>query len=101
MSGPVRSLSFLPAAERDAEGARNWYAQRSGLAARAFITELIHAVEAIREFPLRSPQYLAGTRRFNFPTFPFSLVYRVVDDTIVIVAVAHHRRKPEYWLERR
>jgi plasmid stabilization system protein ParE len=97
---PARKLSFHPAARDDAAGARQWYSQRSAIAARAFLTELILAVESVREAPERWPRYLAGTRQYHFPKFPFSLIYRVSDEAIVVIAIAHHRRKPGYWLER-
>ena len=38
-----------------------------------------------------------GTRRFMLPNFPFSIVYRVQQDAVEVVAVAHHRRRPGYW----
>jgi plasmid stabilization system protein ParE len=100
MNTAARSLRFHPEAERDAEGARAWYAERSAIAARAFLTELIVSMEAVREGPERWPRYLSGTRRHHFPRFPFSLIYSVSDEVVTVVAVAHHRRRPGYWLER-
>jgi hypothetical protein len=32
--------------------------------------------------------------------FPFSVIYAHEEATIVIVAVAHQRRRPGYWRER-
>lgn len=98
---PRAKLEFLAAAEADAAGAQQWYAERSALAARAFLSELSEAVERVGEAPERWPGYLAGTRRYLFPNFPFSLIYRVSPDRITVVAVAHHRRKPGYWQARR
>lgn len=89
-----------PAAERDAEAAQGWYRERSALAARAFLTELMDAIQHLGEPPLVGSPYLAGTRRQFLPTFPFSLVYRVEAGRIVLIAIAHHRRKPGYWLQR-
>lgn len=94
------SVRFHPEARRDSEGARGWYAERSILASRAFLTELIASVETVREAPERWGQYLAGTRRYYFPKFPFSLIYRLSGDTITVVAVVHHRKKPGYWRKR-
>lgn len=37
----------------------------------------------------------AGLRRF-----PFSVIYRVTPTHIVVLAVAHQRRRPAYWLGR-
>jgi plasmid stabilization system protein ParE len=95
-----RIIEFHPAALEEAEAARDWYAERSLVASKAFISELIHAVEQLAEAPDRWPQYEAGTRRYVFPRFPFSLIYRILDRKIQIVAVAHVKRKPEYWKDR-
>jgi toxin ParE1/3/4 len=36
----------------------------------------------------------------SFPGYPFSLVYRVRDSEIQVIAVAHGRRHPGYWRSR-
>lgn len=95
-----RIIEFHPAALEEAEAARDWYAERSLVASKAFVSELIHAVEQLAEAPDRWPQYEAGTRRYVFPRFPFSLIYRILDNQIQIVAVAHAKREPEYWKDR-
>ncbi|HIP58812.1 MAG TPA: hypothetical protein EYH01_00115 [Campylobacterales bacterium] len=41
-----------------------------------------------------------STRRCLVNRFPFGLVYRIEGDTIVIVAVMHLSRKPDYWYSR-
>src|SRR6185436_15268320 len=46
------------------------------------------------------PMFQSGTRRYVFPTFPYSLVYFVENDTLNVVAVAHDKRKPGYWRNR-
>ncbi len=40
-----------------------------------------------------------GVRRLSLQTFPYHLVY-VDDPRLVIVAVAHMKRHPDYWLSR-
>lgn len=97
---PGRHVDFHPAAEDDAAGAQEWYQARSAIAARAFVTELLASVEAVMEAPERWPRYLAGTHRYIFPKYPFSLIYRISGENIAIVAVAHHRRAPGYWIDR-
>lgn len=82
------------------EAAQRWYGERSAVAARAFLTELIAAVDQISQSPEIWPRYLAGTRRYVLPRFPFSLVYRLSNDVMTVLALAHHRRKPGYWIER-
>lgn len=33
--------------------------------------------------------------------FPFTLPYQITDDSIVILALAHTSRRPDYWARRR
>jgi len=93
-------VEFHPAAETDVEEAQRWYVERSAIAARVFLAELIASIDRVSQSPEIWPRYLAGTRRYVFPRFPFSLVYRVANDVMTVVAVAHHRRKAGYWIER-
>lgn len=31
------------------------------------------------------------------PTFPFALIFEVIDEVVFVVAFAHLRRQPGYW----
>jgi len=57
-------------------------------------------LEAIAEAPSRWPKYLAGTRRYVFPRFPFSFVYFQDQNDVFIVALAPESKRPGYWRER-
>ena len=93
-------IRFHPAAAAEVEAAARWYAERSAVAARAFATEVSACVERVGEAPERWPHYLHDARRYFFPHFPFSLIYRVRNGEIEIVAVTHHARQPGYWRDR-
>jgi plasmid stabilization system protein ParE len=95
-----REFRFHPAAAEEAGGALEWYAARSPRAAAAFLSELEHAVAQVRDTPERWPRIAGRVRRYVFPRFPFSLVYRLTRADIEVIAVAHHRRKPGYWRSR-
>lgn len=95
-----RIIEFHPAALEEAEAARDWYAQRSSVVAGAFIRELLYAVEQVAATPERWPHFTPDTRRYLFPRFPFSLINRLAPENILIVAVAHTKRKPGYWKNR-
>lgn len=96
-----RHVELHPAALAEARAARLWYAASSPRSADAFMFELDRGVELIAESPERWPAHHLGTRRWLFHRFPFSLVYRVKGETITVVALAHARRRPAYWRERR
>ncbi|MGH8500095.1 MAG: type II toxin-antitoxin system RelE/ParE family toxin [Methylococcales bacterium] len=93
-------VHFHSEAEAEVLEARNWYAERSEIAARAFSTEIASSVQKIGDAPERWNRYEYGTRRFMLPNFPFSIIYRVHENTVQIVAVPHHRRRPGYWRSR-
>jgi plasmid stabilization system protein ParE len=97
---PNVRIRFHPAAAAEVEAAVQWYAERSPVAARAFAAEVSTCVERVGEAPERWPRYVHGTRRYLLPHFPFSLVYRVRNGDVEIVAVAHHMRRPGYWRSR-
>jgi len=94
------NIVFLQEAFEEAETAQLWYVERSLAAASAFINELNHAVDVVSENPERWPRYISGTRRYVFPKFPFSLIYRIHKDVIEVIAVSHDKRKPGYWSQR-
>jgi len=39
-------------------------------------------------------------RHFAVHRFPYRIVYRVRDEDIYIVAIAHSSRRPDYWRDR-
>lgn len=96
----ARELEYFEEALEEAEAAARWYAERSATAAAAFSDEIDAAELAIVRLPEAWPPFDHGTRRYLLRRFPFSLVYRIESTRIVIVAVAHGRRRPRYWKSR-
>jgi len=93
-------IEFHPEAIAEAHEAREWYAERSEAAAGQFMDELDAAIDAIQRTPDRMAVYLHGTRRYLLKRFPYLVVFRITDELIEVVAVAHGRRKPGYWQRR-
>ena len=93
-------LEYLDEAVVEAAAAAEWYAARSATAAAGFEAELDEAESAIRRLPNAWPAYDHGTRRYLLRRYPFGVVYRVESQRILIVAVAHGRRRPGYWRDR-
>jgi toxin ParE1/3/4 len=93
-------LEYLDDAIAEAEAAARWYAERSATAAAGFAEEIDAALSAITRMPAAWPPFAHGTRRYLLRRFPYSVVYRVERDRILIVAVAHGHRRPGYWRSR-
>jgi plasmid stabilization system protein ParE len=93
-------VKLHPDARAELRAARNWYHERSPLSAFAFAQTVNNAISRIREAPNSFPLADHGTRKFILQRFPFSVFYRIRDTEIVIVAVAHQKRRPGYWSNR-
>ena len=93
-------LEALPAAGEEARAAARWYRQRNPIAAAAFEVEVRRAFGEISKSPDARPVHVEGTRRFLLRRFPYEVVYRIYPDRVLIVAVAHCKRKPGYWSDR-
>ena len=94
------TFEFHPEALLEAWEARRWYAKRDPRAAESFLAELDHAQQQVIAHPDRWPPYLHGTRRYRFRRFPYLLVYHATTEHIVVLAVAHAKRRPGYWKTR-
>ena len=65
-----------------------------------FLSEVERAVKSIAESPNTWPILEGELRRRLVRRFPFGILYKVESEEIVVIAVAHLRRKPGYWKER-
>jgi toxin ParE1/3/4 len=97
---PPFAVEVHPLAADEAEAAERWYRDRNETSATRFRRELDRAVGLIADRPDAAPPYVGNTRRFLLRRFPFFVVYRVFSQHVQVVAVAHARRRPHYWLQR-
>jgi len=93
-------LEFLPEAKCEAEEATQYYESCvRGIGAR-FRTEIESVCAAILRAPLLWNERRGGYRRVNLPGFPYYLAYVIRRERIVVVAVGHGSRHPDYWKRR-
>ncbi len=96
----MKTLVFLPEAEREMiEAASHYQSQAPGLGLD-YLSEIERAVKAIAESPDTWPVIEGELRRRLVRRFPFGLLYRIDPEEVVIIAVAHLRKRPGYWRER-
>ena len=67
-----------------------------GLGCR-FLNAIEDATARALAYPLTGTPASGNTHRMFLKDFPFALVYRPDDNGIVVFALAHHARRPEYW----
>ena len=80
-------------------GARFYEKRRRGLG-QEFVLAVDKAIETIVEAPQRWPRFF-GAQRYLLDRFPYSIIYRVVDDLVQVLAIAQQQRRPTYWRRRR
>ena len=73
--------------------------QATGLGKRLF-NEVLLAEKRIQELPRSSPEVRAGIRKLVLRKFRYSLYNTIEEQSVVILAVAHHRKAPYYWEDR-
>ena len=98
----MKPYRFHREARAEYREALAWYAARSLDAADGFADAVAHGIRGIRELPAAWPMW-QGRRDIHvrvMQRYPYSIVYIVRDSQIVIIAVAHQRRRPGYWLSR-
>jgi plasmid stabilization system protein ParE len=94
------SLGFLPEAIDDVAQAVEWYESREpGLGAQ-FRRQVESTCSDILQHPLVWRERRGGYRRVNIPGFPFYLAYFLREERVLIAAVGHGSRHPDWWKRR-
>jgi toxin ParE1/3/4 len=88
---------YLPAAREELNQAAAFYdASVPGLG-DAFLDDVERAIQTILGSPRIGASVGRKFRRTILHRFPFSVVYAECEGEIVIVAIAHQRRRPGFW----
>lgn len=101
----MRPLRIHDAAAKEAAEAAAWYEkERSGLGVE-FERAIDAALDLLEEeiVPLAPVPGAAGNRgikRLMLRRFPYAVIVYERDTEILVIAFAHHSRRPGYWRDR-
>jgi len=90
-------LEFFPAAERELMEAADYYESKLHGLGVEFVRELERVATVLMELPSLGERLDPIHRRVPLQRFPYAIVFRVDGEIVHVVAVAHRRRKPQYW----
>ncbi len=95
------SYVFHPAAEAEhLETIAYYESKRPGLGAM-YLAEFEQLIKIVCEAPHRYPiEKKPDIRRIRMRKFPFTVLYRDSSGSLQVLAISHHRRRPQYWLGR-
>jgi len=81
----------------DQRSAITYYSDQNTDLATAFLSDFDSACDLIIERPEIGRPIRTSNRKVVLQRFPFVLIYKSDGDYLRILAVAHQRRRPEYW----
>lgn len=93
-------VNYDDAAEDELLNAVGYLELRANGLGRQFFAEVRRAGDLIAQFPESAVEILPGIRKRLLRKFPYSLIYTIGRDGVLILAVAHHSRRPGYWVGR-
>jgi len=94
------NVRVLEVAQQELDEAVSYYnGQVAGLG-DAFLLEAVAAIERIRQFPDAWHPLDRNVRRCRLRRFPYGLIYHADETGVLVVALAHTHRRPDYWRDR-
>lgn len=101
----MRKVRILQEAAEEAIAAADWYdKEREGLG-KEFASAVEIAIDLIEEdilplSPMPGKSGAMGVKRLILKRFPYDIVVIEGELETVVLAIAHHSRKPGYWRKR-
>ncbi|MBI2378797.1 MAG: type II toxin-antitoxin system RelE/ParE family toxin [Deltaproteobacteria bacterium] len=101
--GKLRSDRLLPSRRGEFAEAVEWYDERRPGLGQEFEADVYAAADTLAAHPNAWTRWpgLRDVRVFPMDRFPFLIPYALVKEGVLILAVAHAKRRPGYWRSRR
>ena len=96
----TRHIVFRHEAETELAEAVDWYEARSQGLGAEFLRSLDAVIAHMQRHPTLYPVVFGNARRAVLRRFPYSVIYVVRDNELLIAACIHSRRDPRRWQER-
>ncbi|MEK7404292.1 MAG: type II toxin-antitoxin system RelE/ParE family toxin [Acidobacteriota bacterium] len=93
-------INYHEAAEDELLHEIGYLERRAKGLGRRFFAEVQRAEDLMAQFPESAAEVRPGIRRRILHKFRYSLIYTIERDSLLILAVAHHSRRPAYWIGR-
>jgi plasmid stabilization system protein ParE len=94
------TIEFLAIAETELDEAYHWYESQQKNLGFQFLTEIDASLRKIAAYPEAFLKITPDIRRCLVKRFPYGILYGIDSDKIIVVAIMHLHRKPDYWLSR-
>jgi plasmid stabilization system protein ParE len=100
----LKPLKIVEPAEAEYREAVAWYRDRDPRVADRFVAETRRTLELVETFPQIGARVARveddDVRQMPIHTFPYNVVFAEFPDRLEVVAFAHYRRRPAYFIDR-
>ena len=93
-------IEFLEPAYDEYKEAIEFYNLQSEGLGNKFASEIDRTLSIIRNYPQGFSEYTKNTRKAVVNIFSYNIIYSIHKEAILIIAIAHQHRKPNYWENR-
>ena len=97
----MNAVRFHSEAEAEMNQAAAWYEKQQKNLGKRFLATVQDAINRIQLDPELYPVVEEDVRRCLIRIFPFAVLFRMAPGIIVIMAVMHLHRDPDYWKNRK
>jgi len=96
----INEVTFLEEAKYELDDAIDYYNFESSGLGEQFLQEILSSLERIVNYPNAWHPLSKNTRRCQTRQFPYGLIYSILENEILIIAVSNLHRKPKnYFLK--
>jgi toxin ParE1/3/4 len=96
----VFTVVFTPSASAELIEAQDWYEREASGLGRRFRQAIDVSVERIGVNPRQFPVVFKNVRRALLRRFPYSLLFILEDEVLLVIACFHASRDPLHWQKR-
>ena len=96
----MKPAKIHPLADEEIFQASEYYKNKRPGYGEKFRVEINRLIDQIEQAPARFRRLKGGCQRNIAVGFPYAVIYKEFSDYILIVAVMHMHRRPDYWMDR-
>ena len=93
-------IKFLYEAENELISITDYYNDVNPNIKNRFLEEFYDKIQLISISPNIFQKYKYKTRKCVMKNYPYNLIFKEHDEKIYIIAIAHQKRRLNYWIKR-
>jgi plasmid stabilization system protein ParE len=93
-------LIIRPEADAEVDEAARWYEERRQGLGEEFLDTFLEVTANVKRNPYLYAPVLGEARRALLHQFPYSVIYEIHENEVVVLACFHERRDPKEWQRR-